>query len=170
MPPAAATRRWRHRLGRCVAALETGSVSQPPAPDEAIAAPAAGPAEASLSDAQRDECLAALDRDGFAVLPLRIPGSMVRRANAYMDGYCADSGRVFANTAAPVPAWDPRVGGNGYLTEMGIVELDAVFREYLTWKPALQLCYDVFGPTAAFLSRGILTALWASPRWTGTCR
>jgi hypothetical protein len=96
------------------------------APAAAAAAPAAALArpraetvdEAGLTDAQRDACLAALDRDGFCVLPLALPAGMVARANAYMDGYCADPRRCHAPQGAFDPA-RPTVGGAGLLTEMG---------------------------------------------------
>jgi hypothetical protein len=34
----------------------------------------------------------------------------------------------------------------GSLQETNIVEQDPVFRELLSFRPAMQLCYDVFGP------------------------
>lgn len=70
---------------------------------------------------------------------------MIDRANAYMDGYMADPSRVNAPKSEGTPS-RPVSSGGGLLTEMSIVELDPVFREFLRFKPALQLCYDVFGP------------------------
>ena len=149
MPPSPASRR---RLRRCHAALAATPRCEEvarPAAEAAAAPPAAATADAAaelgLTDAQRDACLASLDRDSFCVLPVRLPPRMVERANAYMDGYMHDPARANAPRSGGSAA-RPLTGGGGLLTEMGIVEEDPIFREYLTFKPALQLCYDVFGP------------------------
>ena len=87
--------------------------------------------EPSLTDAQRDSCLEALHRDGYFILPCKASADMLARANAYIDGFCSDASRYMAENA---------------LQETNIVELDPVFREFLTFKPVLQMCYDCFGP------------------------
>jgi hypothetical protein len=89
-------------------------------------------AEQSLSDAARDACLEHIDQDSYVVLPITLPQSMVDRANAYIDTVCKKVSKA------------DRVDKG--LSETNIVELDPVFRELLTYKPALQLSYDVFGP------------------------
>ena len=38
---------------------------------------------------RRDECLAAIDRDGFTILPHLLPQGMIDCANAYIDECCA---------------------------------------------------------------------------------
>ena len=85
-----------------------------------------------LADAQRDEILACIEADSFAVMPFSLPKDMIDRAIAYMDMFC-DKGR----------AEDPE---QRFFIETNIVESDPVFREFLMYKPALQLSYDVFGP------------------------
>ena len=86
----------------------------------------------SLTDAQRDQCLADIDRDSYTVLPLTLPQRTIDRANAYIDAYCRDVGQE-------------ERAAQGY-SQTNIIEFDAVFRELLTYQPALQLSYDVFGP------------------------
>ncbi len=89
-------------------------------------------AEQSLTDAQRDACLEGIDRDSYVILPVTLPQSMIDRANAYIDAYCAQVG-------------EEERAEKG-LSETNIVEHDPVFREFLLYKPALQLSYDVIGP------------------------
>ena len=88
--------------------------------------------EHGLTDAQRDDCLAAIDRDGFTILPHLLPQDMIDRANAYIDECCA--------------RFDREERDHPRYTETNIVEHDPVFREFLLYLPALQLSYDVFGP------------------------
>jgi hypothetical protein len=88
--------------------------------------------EHSLTDAERDTCLAAIERDTYAVLPCTLPIKTIEGANAYIDAYCAD-----------VPKREKSEKG---FSQTNIVEADAAFRQLLTYKPALQLSYDVFGP------------------------
>tara|TARA_B100000686_G_scaffold290900_1_gene318569 strand:+ start:352 stop:1215 length:864 start_codon:yes stop_codon:yes gene_type:complete len=89
-------------------------------------------AEQSLTDAQRDACLERIDQDSYVVLPVTIPQSMIDRANDYIDAYCAK-----------VSEGERSEKG---MSETNIVEHDPVFREFLLYKPALQLSYDVIGP------------------------
>lgn len=100
--------------------------------------------EQRLSDLQRDECLAALDRDSYAVLPVKLPQDMIDRAQAHIDGFCADESMYLAANTS-YRADDPRLFGQGFHST-NIIETNAVFREFLVFKPAMQLCYDVFGP------------------------
>ena len=87
----------------------------------------------------------AIDRDGYCVLPLRLPPAMIERAMAYIDGYCADPARYGPEAKTEYCAESPVDGGNG-LSETNIVELDGIWAEFLSYKPAMQLCYDCFGP------------------------
>lgn len=89
-------------------------------------------AEQSLTDAQRDACLERIDQDSYAVLPVMLPQSMIDRANAYIDAYCEKV--------------DEAERAEKGLSETNIIEYDPVFREFLLYKPALQLSYDVLGP------------------------
>jgi hypothetical protein len=68
--------------------------------------------EPSLSDAQRDTCLHALDRDSFCILPVALPQCVIDRANAYIDGYCAEPSRYLA-PERPHDARRPLLSGNG---------------------------------------------------------
>ena len=88
--------------------------------------------EHGLSDQQRDDCLAAIDRDSFVVLPHLMPQDMIDRANAYIDQCCS--------------RFDREERDHPRYHETNIVEHDPVFREFLLYLPALQLSYDVFGP------------------------
>ena len=86
----------------------------------------------SLTDLERNACLAGIEQDSYVILPVSLPTAMIDRANAYIDAYCAKV--------------DEAVRAEQELSETNIVELDPVFREFLLYKPALQLSYDVFGP------------------------
>ena len=101
--------------------------------------------EQSLTDTERDRCLEALDRDGYCILPVRLPFSVVERALAYIDAYCANPARYGVAAKSEYSPKSPNLSGNG-LSETNIVEQDAVWRELLVYKPAMQLCYDCFGP------------------------
>ena len=109
-----------------------------------VAAPPARSEQQGLSDAQRDACLAALERDSYAVLPLTLPKDMIDRAQAHIDGFCANES-MYLSPSKAYSAQDPRLFGGGFHST-NIVETDPVFREFLAYKPAMQLCYDVFGP------------------------
>lgn len=74
--------------------------------------------EPSLSDQQRNDCLEALERDGFCILPLRLSTEMVARANAYMDGYCASASRCNRPLLSEAEnKHNPTITGNGLLQE-----------------------------------------------------
>ena len=42
---------------------------------------------------RRDECLAAIDRDGFTILPHLLPQDMIDRANAYIGAAPASTAK-----------------------------------------------------------------------------
>ncbi len=88
--------------------------------------------EPSLSDAERDRLLKELDRDGYIILPLKLPAWIIEDAANYFDRYVAERRKT-----------DPR---ETQFFHYNVVEFDPVFRHLLVFKPAMQLCYDVFGP------------------------
>lgn len=102
--------------------------------------------EHSLTDAQREQCLEGIDRDTYVTLPITLPTSTIECANAYIDTHCAQ-----------IPA---AVAAERGFSETNIVERDPVFRELLTYKPALQLSYDIFGPMFHL----------GQDKWTRKCR
>eukprot|EP01052_Picozoa_sp_SAG31_P035411 SAG31_NODE_4269_length_3392_cov_1.946250_3_plen_272_part_00 len=102
-------------------------------------------AEQSLTDQQRDWCISQIDTAGYCVLPVKLPAEIVARANEYIDDYCSEPARYAAGFSGYTPG-DPCLTGGGTFTETNIVERAAVFREILSYKPALQLAYDMFGP------------------------
>ncbi len=86
----------------------------------------------SLTDAQRDQCLAQIDRDSYTVLPITLPQDTIDQANAYIDAYCANVGQQ-------------EKARQGF-SQTNIIEHAPIFRALLTYPPALQLSYDIFGP------------------------
>lgn len=88
--------------------------------------------EHSLSNAERDACLKRIDQDSYVVLPITLPARMIDRTNTYIDQCCEKLRQTNQLEKG--------------FSETNIVELDPVFREFLIYKPALQLSYDVFGP------------------------
>jgi len=73
-----------------------------------------------------------LDRDGFIVLPFKLPAWMIEEASREMDRI-VDEQRKFN---------PQQTAFNG----MNVVERAPIFRRLLMFKPALQLSYDCFGP------------------------
>ena len=86
-----------------------------------------------LSDAQREQAMAALAQDGFVVLPGLLPEPLRLGALDAID-------RLAAQTRASDPAKRKSV------KLANIVDRDPVFRALLTHEPAVQLAYDCFGP------------------------
>lgn len=82
--------------------------------------------EPSLTNAQRDTLMAQLERDGYFVLPEKLPAELNNRCLEAID-------RLSADTQKSVKM-------------QNCVDLDAAFLELMLYKPALQLAYDVFGP------------------------
>lgn len=112
-----------------------------------------GPSGAmQLSDRQRDECVAAIAKDSFCILPIKLPDELIARADAYItafcDEMCAEPTAMRSSGAFKAPVNGPDAVGVGdrSFSQTNLVELDPVFREMLTFRPALQLCYDCFGP------------------------
>jgi hypothetical protein len=88
--------------------------------------------EPSLSNLQRDQLLADLDRDGYIVLPCKLPPWVIDDANSFFARYVAERRKT-----EPCET---------QFYHYGAIQLDPVFRHLLVFKPAMQLCYDVFGP------------------------
>src|SRR6185437_8262135 len=89
-------------------------------------------APARLSDAQRTALLEQFDRDGYIVLPDKLPAEWINRLLAAID-------RVAAEKRA----------GKSAKTSVKVsncVDADPAFRDLMMYEPALQLCYDLFGP------------------------
>lgn len=86
-----------------------------------------------LADAERDHLMAQLARDGYCVLPDRLPGELNARCAAAVDRL----------------AWEQRrTAGDGEsraVKLMNIVDRDPAFRELMRYEPALQLAHDAFG-------------------------
>jgi hypothetical protein len=105
-----------------------------------------GPAGlARLTDEQRDACVAAIARDSFCILPIKLPAELISRVDAYITNYC-DAARADPSAMRSSGMFKPLVSGPSDYLQFNLVELDPVFREMLTFRPALQLCYDCFGP------------------------
>ena len=104
-----------------------------------------GPAGvARLTDDQRDECIAAIARDSYCILPIKLPPELITRMDDYISRYC-DAACADPSALRSGGMYKPLTNGTFY-HQFNLVELDPVFREMLTFRPALQLCYDCFGP------------------------
>lgn len=88
--------------------------------------------EPSLTPAQRDALLRDLDRDGYVVLPDKLPRWMLDEALTVIDRMTEER-RMFEPDAT-------------YLNFMNIVERHPIFRRMMMYKPMLQLVHDAFGP------------------------
>ena len=84
-----------------------------------------------LSDGEREAACAALERDGYVVLPRRLPEALTEAALAAID-------RVTRQKRGGDPAVSVKV--------MNCVDADPAFRRLMMYAPALQLSHDVFGP------------------------
>jgi len=92
----------------------------------------AKPASIRLSDQERENLIAQLDRDGFFVLPQKLPQAMIEESIAAID-------RITAEEQAKDPT-------RRSVKKQNCVDLDPAFRNLMMYEPALQLSYDVFGP------------------------
>lgn len=86
----------------------------------------------SLTDLQRDELMSALNRDGYFVLPVKLPDALVEAAVAAIE-------RIAHEELAANP-------GATSVKRQNCVDLDPAFRAVMMFEPALQLAYDAFGP------------------------
>ena len=87
----------------------------------------------SLSAAQRDSLLAELERDGYTVLPDRLPEPLRLGCLAAIDRIAADDRKRDSSIKS--------------VKRQDCVHLDSAFRELMMYTPALQLAHDVFGPS-----------------------
>jgi len=86
-----------------------------------------------LTDQERVNLIAELDQYGYVIVPRKLPPDLIRRAIAAID-----------RVAAPFKAKSETLKS---VKVANIVDEDPVFRELMMFDPALQLTYDVFGPT-----------------------
>src|SRR5690242_7174784 len=84
-----------------------------------------------LSDQQRDQLAAELDREGFVVLPDRLPVRLLERVLA--------ANRRLAGERLKSPERES-------LKLHDCVSLDPAYRELMMYPPALQLAHDALGP------------------------
>ena len=104
-----------------------------------------GPTGATqLMDEQRDACVATIACDSYCILPIKLPAELIARANDYITWYC-DAARVDL-TAMRLGGIFKLLVNSTFYHQFNLVELDPVFHEMMTFRPALQLCYDCFGP------------------------
>lgn len=90
--------------------------------------------ETRLSDAQREDLLARIDEDGYAVLPGLLPEDLMQPALDAIDRVTIEQ-RVRSGA-----------GSSTSVKKQNCVDLDPAFRALMMVEPALQLSYDVFGP------------------------
>jgi hypothetical protein len=117
----------------------------------------AGAQPARLTDAQRDSLLELFHRDGYMILPEKLPQS-------WMDGAIAAIDRI---------AQAERGDEIRSVKRQNCVALDPALRRLMVYEPALQLTYDLFGPMfhlnqANFISRpndGDKTSMVSSIDW-----
>lgn len=88
--------------------------------------------EHSLTIPERDELLQVLDRDGFVLLPQKLPAWMIEEANEFLDNVVREDRKVRPDETV--------------FHRINIVEQHTVFRHILMYKPSLQLTYDCLGP------------------------
>ena len=91
-----------------------------------------------LSDAQRDKLMAALDRDGYFMLPVKLPDPMLRDAIAAIDALALKQLEAADGAGASSRPTSVKMHN--------CVDLSPAFRALMMFEPALQLAYDAFGP------------------------
>jgi len=85
-----------------------------------------------LTNEERDALLATFERDGFCVLPEKLPEDLHARLLEVIDAI-AEEDRMHQPDSLSVK-------------RQNCVDLHSVFRELLLYPPALQLCHDLLGP------------------------
>lgn len=88
--------------------------------------------EPTLTIAERDQLMQELHRDGYIVLPHKLPQWMIEEADRVTERF-VDETRKF----------EPQ---QTLFDRTNVVELDPIFRRVMMFTPALQLSYDCFGP------------------------
>ena len=84
-----------------------------------------------LTDTERDTLAADLERDGYVVLPRRLPPDLLAACVSAIDRITNEKRGDNAKQSVKV---------------MNCVDEDAAFRYLMDYEPALQMAYDVFGP------------------------
>lgn len=85
-----------------------------------------------LTNGERDQINAQLERDGFAVLPHKLPADLAEAVLDAIDRIAAEQRR------------EDRAVQSVKLNNC--VDHDPAFRQLMMYEPALQLTYDAFGP------------------------
>jgi hypothetical protein len=85
-----------------------------------------------LTNTERDTLNAQLERDGFAVLPRKLPPELAEAVVSAIDRLTAEKRRENAAIRS--------------VKLHNCVVLDPAFRALMMYEPALQLTYDAFGP------------------------
>src|SRR6185369_1586392 len=81
----------------------------------------------------RETLGAQIEKDGFAILPDKLPEELMAESLASIDRLAAEVRKT-------------RTGTQRSVKVMNCVDRDAAFRKIMMYTPALQLCYDFFGP------------------------
>lgn len=89
-------------------------------------------AEPRLTDSERAALMAQLERDGYFVLPQKLPAALNAACIAALDRIAQDAQRQ-----------DPQQRS---VKVQNCVMRDPAFVELMLYQPALQLAYDAFGP------------------------
>ena len=89
-------------------------------------------AEPQLTLTERDQLVADFERDGYVIMPGKLPVDLMARVTAAID-------RISAERRAAEP------GLKGVKLQ-GCVDHDAAFRELMCYQPALELAHDLLGP------------------------
>jgi ectoine hydroxylase len=90
------------------------------------------PVTERLTNAERDELNAKLARDGFVLLPHKLPSALMDAVLAAIDRLTAEKRQQNAAVKS--------------VKMHNCVVLDPAFRALMMYEPALQLAYDAFGP------------------------
>src|SRR5258708_7301056 len=95
--------------------------------------------EVRLSDAQRDTLVAQIERDGYAILPDKLPPELMAENLEAIDRIAArmrkERQALHQDASKPVQR---------SVKLQHCVEHDPAFRKLMLYTPALQLCYDFF--------------------------
>lgn len=85
-----------------------------------------------LTNDERDELNATLDRDGFAILPHKLPQELMDDVLSAIDRIAAEERQQDRDVIS--------------VKRQNCVDTDPAFRRLMMYEPALQLAYDAFGP------------------------
>jgi ectoine hydroxylase-related dioxygenase (phytanoyl-CoA dioxygenase family) len=89
-------------------------------------------AENRLTDSQRETLISQLKRDGYFVLPQKLPADLIAETIAAIDRITLEAQQENPNQRS--------------VKKQNCVALDPAFLKLMMYEPALQLAYDAFGP------------------------